>query len=219
MKKWGRSLIITCIIFLIGFNYSNRMILGSKDVKSDSILYSGAYDDKNIIKLKSIDNIDLSGIQYFISEKNRDPRLEEAIAKAYNLEKGKDQVKYYFNRVQLNNDMEPETFVYLVGPKFSGEDGCCAAIFSCVNGEYKLLSKFTLVNNPIIITNNWTNGYRDIIIHVSGGGAKESYAYMKFDGAKYPEDPYMQPKVVPNTKLTGVAIIADDVSKNSGIEF
>ncbi|MBU5485930.1 hypothetical protein KQI86_16535 [Clostridium sp. MSJ-11] len=219
MEKFEKLLMVMCIIFLIGFNYSNKMMLSSKGVKSNNIVRSKLYDDKNIVELKSIDNIDLSGIQYFISEKNRDPRLEEAIAKAYNLEKGKDKFKYYFNRVQLNNDMEPETFVYLVGPKFSGEDGCSAAIFSCENGEYKLLSRFTLVNNPIIITNGWTNGYRDIIVHVSGGGAKESYAYMKFDGAKYPENPYIQQKVVPNTKLTGVAIIADDVNKSSGIEF
>ncbi|KAJ50129.1 hypothetical protein BD780_004236 [Clostridium tetanomorphum] len=219
MKKCRILLIISIIICILGMNDSKGVILNSISVNTDNVVDSKEKNNKDIIKLKSVDNIDLSEIQYFISEQTRDSRLEEAIAKVYNLQKGKDKFRYYFNRVQLNDNIEPETFVYLVGPQFCGTGGCSAAIFKCENGEYKLLSKVTLVNNPIIITNNFTNGYRDIIMYVSGGGAKEAYSIIKFDGTSYPQNPSLQPKVSPGTKLEGPAIIADDITKNVGIEF
>lgn len=215
MKKYKILLIMIFIICTVGFNCPKSY----KSISVNNILNLKGSNDKNIMKFNSVDNIDLSGVRYFISESTRDSRLDEAIAKAYNLEKGKHNIRYYFNRVQLNNDMEPETFVYFIGSELCGTGGCSAAIFSCENGEYKLLSKFTLVNNPILITNNFTNGYRDIIMFVSGGGIKESYRIMKFDGSRYPEDPSIQPKVKPGTKLIGPAIIADDVTKNLGIEL
>ncbi|QZY56421.1 hypothetical protein [Crassaminicella profunda] len=100
-----------------------------------------------------------------------------------------------------------------------GTGGCSAAIFKEFDEEYKLLSNFTLVNNPIIISKNKTNGYNDLIMYVSGGGIKSFYAELKFDGTKYPQNPSMEPKVKPGTKVEGVEIIADDLSKSTGIEF
>lgn len=212
-------LIISFIICAIGFYYPSSIIVKSKSMKEDSEIDSKEDKGKNTVKFKNIDNIDLSGITYFTSETNRDTRLEAAIVEAYKLEKSENKVRYYFNRVQLNNNIEPETFVYLIGPEFCGTGGCSAAIFTCESGQYKLLSKFTLVNNPVLITNNFTNGYRDIIMYVSGGGIKESYRIMKFNGSNYPENPSVQPKIESRTKLIGPAIISDDVTKNPGMEF
>jgi len=129
------------------------------------------------------DGIDLSSIEYICSEKERDIKLEKAIVKEFDLEQY-DSTRYYYNKVDLDGDGTPEIFVYLVGFYFCGTGGCSGAIFKEENEEYNLISKFSLVNNPIIISNIKTNGYRDIIMNVYGGGIESFFALLKYDGTK-----------------------------------
>jgi len=157
--------------------------------------------------------IDFSSIEYISSETKKDIHIEKALVKAFDLEQDEGNVRYYYNKVDLNEDGNPEVFVYLVGSYVCGTGGCSAAIFKKENGEYILLSKFTLVNNPVIISNRKTNGYRDIIMYVSGGGIESFFAWIKYDGMTYPSNPSIQPKVMAGTKLEGIAIIADDITK------
>ena len=56
-------------------------------------------------------------------------------------------------------------------------------------------------------------------MYVSGGGIESFFAQIKYDGTTYPSNPSIQPKIMPGTKLEGIGIIADDITKNSGIEL
>jgi len=163
--------------------------------------------------------IDFSSIKYIHSETKRDIQLEKALVEAFDLEQYGGNVRYYYNKVDLDEDGNPEIFVYLVGPPVCGTGGCSSAIFKQENGEYRLLSRFSLVNNPIIISNKKTKGYKDIIMYVSGGGIESFFAQIKYDGTTYPSNPSIEPKINVGTKLEGIAIIADDITKNSGIEL
>jgi len=130
--------------------------------------------------------LDLSKVTYMNSETQPDPKLEEAFSKVYDLEKGKDQITYYYNRIDLNDDQVPETFVFLVGPYVCGTGGCSGLIFT---QDYDLISKFSLVRNPIIIRNKKTNGWKNIVMYVAGGGMEPSYKELKFNGNAYPLNP------------------------------
>jgi tetratricopeptide (TPR) repeat protein len=163
--------------------------------------------------------IDFSSIKYIYSETEKDVKLEKALVKAFELEQYEDNVRYYYNKVDLNEDGNPEIFAYLVGSPVCGTGGCSGAIFKQENGEYRLLSTFSLVNNPVIVSNSKTNGYRDIIMHVFGGGIESFFARVKYDGTTYPRNPSIQPKVEWDTKEDGIAIIADDITKNPGIKL
>ncbi|MEG1254637.1 hypothetical protein [Clostridium sp.] len=163
--------------------------------------------------------IDFSSIEYICSETEKDMILEKELVKVFDLEQDEDNVRYYYNKVDLNEDGNPEIFAYIIGSPVCGTGGCSAAIFKHTNEEYTLLSKFTLVNNPVIINNSKTKGYKDIIMYVSGGGIESFFAWIKYDGTTYSSNPSIQPKVKPGTKLQGAAIIADDISKNPGIEL
>lgn len=173
---------------------------------------------ESVEKLQPID-IDLDSIRYIYSETERDMKLEKALVKVFDLKQDEDKVRYYYNKVDLNEDGNPEIFAYLVGLPVCGTGGCSAAIFKQENEKYTLLSRFTLVNNPVIISNSKTKGYRDIIMHVYGGGIESFFAWIKYDGKTYPSNPSIQPKVMPGTKVNGIAIIADDITKNPGIEL
>ncbi|QST00933.1 hypothetical protein IMZ31_05010 [Pontibacillus sp. ALD_SL1] len=164
------------------------------------------------------DDIDLSSIQYITSEKKRDPQLEKALMKEFEYT-NQGKARYYYNKVDLNGDGIPETFVYLVGQYFCGTGGCSAAIFKEQDGDYSLLTRFSVVNNPVIISNTKTNGYKDIIMNVYGGGIEPFFARLTYNGTTYPGNPSVQPKVEPGTKVKGVAIVADDLGESSGIEL
>lgn len=175
--------------------------------------------DENIIKFPS-EEIDFSDVSYQVSESARDPKLEEAITQVLRYNKETDgSIRYYYNRIDLNEDKKPETFVYLLGTYVSGSGGSTALIFEDDEDEYKLISKITLVRNPIIVSHSKTNGFRDLIMYVSGGGIKPFYSQIKFDGSKYPSNPSVQPQVKSGTIVKGKAIIADDTLKNLGIEM
>lgn len=163
--------------------------------------------------------IDFSSVEFITSEVERDVKLEQAIEEEFHLKEMGGNVKYYYNKVDLNEDGNPEVFVYLVGPYVCGTGGCSGAIFEQKNGEYKLLSRFSLVRNPVIISDTKTNGYRDIIMYVAGGGIESFYAWVKYDGTTYPVNPSTQPRVEPGTKVDGIAIFADDITTNPGIDL
>ncbi|GAA0742432.1 hypothetical protein [Clostridium oceanicum] len=182
----------------------------SKELKEEACKYT---------PFKNVDGIDFSSLKYICSETKRDIKLEKALIKEFDLQGNEDKVKYYYNKVDLNGDGKKEIFAYLVGPFVCGSGGCSAAIFEEKLGEYKLLSRFSLVNNPVIISNNKTKGYKDIIMNVSGGGVESFFALLKYNGTKYPSNPSIEPKVEPCTKVEGIAIVSDDISEDSGIKF
>jgi hypothetical protein len=70
------------------------------------------------------------------SETARDPRLEEAISSALN-EGGTssndpgahEEIRYYYNKVDLNGDGKPEVLVFLFGKEMCGTGGCRAFVF------------------------------------------------------------------------------------------
>ncbi|MCD5324531.1 MULTISPECIES: hypothetical protein [Pontibacillus] len=164
------------------------------------------------------DGIDLSSLQYLSSEKEKNMKFEEALKKEFQI-RPEDKVRYYYNKVDLNDDGKPEVFVLLVGPTLCGTGGCSAAIFKEKEGEYALLTRFSVVNNPVIVSDQQTNGYRDILMNVYGGGIVPFFARLKYDGSTYPGNPSVQPKLEPGTKVEGVAIVADDLMKSPGIEI
>lgn len=177
----------------------------------------GNATDDNIVRFESGD-INFSDVSYVESESNRDEKLEKAIKNVLKYNKNDGPLAYYYNKIDLNGDKKPETFVYLSGSSVSGTGGSTALIFEDDKDAYKLVSRFTLVQNPIVVSNSKTNGWNDLIMYVSGGGIEPFYSQIKFDGNKYPSNPSVQPEVKSGTIIKGTAIIADDISKNSGIE-
>lgn len=164
-------------------------------------------------------NVDFEKGDIIESEKERNAELEKALKKEFKLSKYDKNIRYYYNTIDLNDDGIPEVFAYVVGSSVCGTGGCSAIIFQKQGEDYDVLSKFTLVNPPIIISDKKTNGYKDIIMYVSGGGIESFFAKMKYDGKHYPSNPSIQPKIKPYEKISGKVIIADDMGDKSGIKL
>ena len=107
-------------------------------------------------------------MEYNYSETSRDTKLEAAITSTYDLPKGQT-VRYLYNRMDLNGDGTLGVFVDLISDGFIGTGGSSAAIYETVDGACQLVSRFTLVNTPVIVSNHTTNGWKDLVFPVCGG--------------------------------------------------
>lgn len=83
--------------------------------------------------------------------------------------------------------------------------------------SYRLVSRHTLINNPIVVSHTKTNGWRDLVVYVAGGGARPGYHFLKFNGSTYPRNPSTAPNVPPNTIVSGNAVIADKIAPGVGL--
>lgn len=161
---------------------------------------------------------DLGEVTYLKSETKKDAALEEAFAKEFDLKKGTDSIRYFYNKVDLNDDQTPETFVYLVGPMVCGTGGCSALLLGENDEGYLVKSRFSLVRTPVFIQDETTNGWKDIVMYVTGGGIESGYHKLKFDGETYPSNPSVQP-IVEEDKMKGIGIINDRIDGDNGIVF
>jgi hypothetical protein len=162
--------------------------------------------------LSAIRGVKIGNIQYRNSETSPNPKLEQAIVRElqdYNPSSPDQYVRYYYNRVDLNDDGKPEVVVYLLGSYTCGSGGCTTLIFTPRGQDYRLVSRLTLVNDPILVTPQKTLGWKDLVLLVSGSGARGQYTRLRFNGRTYPDNPSVQPAVTSNSTLTGIALVAD----------
>jgi hypothetical protein len=121
-----------------------------------------------------------------------------------------NEVRYYYNQVDLSGDGTPEALVYLTGSYTCGSGGCSLLILSPQNqGGYSVVSQMSLVNAPVIVSGDRTSGWNDLVIPIKGGGATPHYARLQFDGSGYPGNPSMAPEVPASDPISGTAVMTD----------
>lgn len=103
--------------------------------------------------------------------------------------------KFIFFEYDLNDDSKNEILVGLTGSYFCGSGGCTQYV---LDNQGNVITKFTVAGYPVVIDNNKTKGWKDLII-LSGGKNR----IVKFDGKKYAANPSTQPelKVLPGDGL------------------
>lgn len=149
---------------------------------------------------------------FLAAETKRDVKLEKAIKEFIGYDKNKmGEIKYLYNRVDLNGDKENEVFVMLVGPDTDRNDKCNMILFQDSNDGYIPLWDSYLINSPIIISEKTTNGWKDII--VAYGESKAQYAVLEYSDGKYPDKPPTQSEIKPGTTIKGTAILSSDIKK------
>ncbi|MCX2452576.1 hypothetical protein OQX61_14965 [Pedobacter sp. PLR] len=104
--------------------------------------------------------------------------------------------KFKFFEYDLNGDAKKEIFVGLTGSNFCGSGGCTMLLLS---PEGELITRFTVVDYPIQISNTMTKGWKDLILH---SNSKDHL--MKFDGKAYPANPSIQPVYTANSSTSSV---------------
>lgn len=186
-------------------------------VRGDLVALANSYSENNpsLETLPNVGDVRFRALTYERAEANNAPALEVAIARE--LSGDVEGVRYLYNAIDLDGDGRYESVVYLTGSSTCGTGGCTMMIFKATGMGYALVSRHTVVNNPIVVSNTTTNGWRDLVTYVAGGGAEPSYHILRFDGSTYPSNPSTAPKVAAGTIVAGNALISNKITPDVGL--
>jgi hypothetical protein len=108
----------------------------------------------------------------------------------------------------LNGDGRDEALVSLYSGLFCGSGGCALYIYTPAGGSWREVAEITIVNAPVRLLASRHRDWRDLAVHVSGGGALPSDARLTFDGRTYASNPSMAPRL--RGRVAGRVLISDD---------
>ena len=161
---------------------------------------------------------DFSKVDFIEAEYNGNLRIERAIEKEFLLNPSFDKFNYLYNRIKLNNSDKCQIIVYLEGPKFCTLRGGTILILEEKNNDYIVTSKIKDIIPPIIISENISSGYNDLIVRLVKKD-KVDFRVLKYNGNSYPMNPLDEEKLESGIKVVGLAVISDDLFYKRGIEY
>lgn len=112
--------------------------------------------------------------------------------------------KFQFYKVDLNHDNKDEYFVNFLSPYFCGTGGCTVLL---LDHESNIINRFTVMETPIYIDNNQTNGWNNILVF-SGKKLKE----LKYSNGRYPSNPSMAPNSTDDAPASSAIIMFSEKS-------
>lgn len=131
--------------------------------------------------------------------------VQATIRKTYGQDGG--AVRYVDGSIDLNGDAKPELLVHVVGPMVCGSGGCPTLIFTPAGAGHRLVSTIGLTRPPVRASVRQTRGWRNVIVQVSGGGAKGSDVELAFNGTSYPRNPSVAGKRIPKAAADDAQIV------------
>jgi hypothetical protein len=104
------------------------------------------------------------------------------------------EARYFLSWFDLNGDGTPEAIAHVVGPRVCGTGGCDTHIFARRGRGYRLISTIGLSRPLIVASRRRTQGWRNLIVYIAGGGILPGYyVELRFNGRAYPENPTVGP--------------------------
>lgn len=165
-------------------------------------------------------NMEIEGmpktVKGILAETEKNAELENLIKDTFQIpEEYLADTKYYYNNIDLNDDGNDEIIAVAIGMYTSGTGGDSAIIASKKGDKLEVIQSLSLVHEPIIVSDDMTNGYKDIIVPNYGGGAdaKEPYKVLKNTDGKY-SDINDSDGISDISNISGTAIIANDIVKD-----
>jgi putative lipoprotein len=109
--------------------------------------------------------------------------------------------------IDLNGDGRQDALVLLENPLyFCGTGGCTMLVFKSIPSGFEFVSLSTLIRGPVLVSETRTQGWRDLIVEVSGGGIVSKQVALKYTGSKYPSNPSTLPPLPKNQPFKGTKI-------------
>lgn len=113
---------------------------------------------------------------------------------------------YKTEYIDLNDDGIKDALVLMNTPDWCGTGGCSLFIFQGGENKFEFLSSSSLINQPFTVSETKTNGWRNLIVEVRGGGATPQTVTLEFDGKFYPSNPSLEPPITEETTVEGVKV-------------
>jgi putative lipoprotein len=103
---------------------------------------------------------------------------------------GMDEVRYVEAATDLSGDGRPEIIAYVMAPRACRQDGCATHVFTPIGADaYRQVGRITISSPPIRASSRTSNGWKNLVVRISGDGAVAHDAELEFNGTRYPDDP------------------------------
>ncbi len=105
---------------------------------------------------------------------------------------------YDYTRSDLDGDGRREALVLFSGPHnyWCDMNGCSLAVFKVDGDHFSVMSEMFPVRGPLYISENKTDGWKNLVIRVSGqSNADPKNVAMQFNGMTYPCNPIFEPGI------------------------
>lgn len=117
------------------------------------------------------------------------------------------ETRYLSGSVDLNGDHRPELIIHVVGPMACGTGGCPTWVFTPKGNRYSQVASISVTNPPIRAAASISKGWRNLIVHIGGGGAKPADIELSFNGRSYPSNPTVSGKHIKTATLKNSDIV------------
>jgi len=115
--------------------------------------------------------------------------------------------------VHLRDDKSQQVIVFLDGRAWCGTGGCTTLILVPKDSSYTILTKMTIVHEPIRVLNTKSHGWHDLGVWVQGGGIQPGYeARLSFDGTTYPSNPSVPPAQPLTETVKGKVVVSSSAT-------
>ncbi|MEL6382801.1 MAG: hypothetical protein AAFQ89_10075 [Cyanobacteria bacterium J06626_18] len=125
---------------------------------------------------------------------------------SYTTESGSLSDRFKTAFIDLNQDT---TLDAIVLTDSCGTGGCTMLVFQGVGDTFQFVSRTSLANEPVLVSDSTTNGWYDLVLEVSGGGIAPMTVALLFDGQAYPLNPSLQPPLPVEPPITGTTLVFD----------
>ncbi|MFY8148502.1 MAG: hypothetical protein ACOVNL_04695 [Prochlorococcaceae cyanobacterium] len=102
-------------------------------------------------------------------------------------------LRYAYDGVDLDPQGGEEVVATVLGPMVCGTGGCPLLIFRREGKGLSLVTRMTLFKDPLIVTDQRSRGWRDLVSRVRIDAGHGYYARLPFDGRSYPTNPSTPP--------------------------
>ncbi len=99
--------------------------------------------------------------------------------------------RYKVVRFDLNKDGRRDALVLFETPYgyWCGKDGCSMLVMKAANDSFSVVNSIEPIREPLYISEEETNGWKDLVVRVSGRWTSAKDVAMQYDGHKYPTNP------------------------------
>ena len=121
--------------------------------------------------------------------------MKDAIADFLKKRNAPPNSTYQYKRIDLNNDRNLDAIVLFKLPHtyWCGWDGCGMLVLKAGTQSFTAVSTINSVRGPIHVRDTGKNGWRDIIVRISGTNMADKNIVMSHNGRGYPNSPMLAP--------------------------
>lgn len=123
--------------------------------------------------------------------------LKQSLLEIFKETKGPLNSTYVYKRIDLDDDGRRDALILMKTPYgfWCGTHGCTMLILKAHNDVFALINAIQTVRPPIFISQQKTNGWKNIILRVSGRSTKAKDVALEFDEHAYPKYPDTIPPI------------------------